>query len=143
MSPYWFSVSIICPVMWGPCAFCVTVSYSLYVCSDLLYVFRCSCVGCMGLPRWHTGKESACQCGRHRRLGFDPWVRKMLWSWKWQPTPIFLPGKFHGQESLEGYNPWAHKESDMTEWLSTHTHTRVGYIYVYSCHIFFINRSLD
>jgi len=44
----------------------------------------------MGLPRWHKGKESACQC---RRCRFDPWVRKIPWSRKWQLTPIFLPGK--------------------------------------------------
>ena len=35
-----------------------------------------------------------------------------------QPTPVFLPGKFHGQRSLVGYSPWGHKESDMTEQLS-------------------------
>ena len=34
---------------------------------------------------------------------------------EWQPTPVFLPGEFHGQRSLEGYSPWSHKESDMTE----------------------------
>ena len=34
---------------------------------------------------------------------------------KWQPTPVFLPGKFHGQRTLEDYNPWSHKESDVTE----------------------------
>ena len=34
---------------------------------------------------------------------------------KWQPTPVFLPGKFHGQRSLAGYSPWSHKESDMTK----------------------------
>ena len=34
---------------------------------------------------------------------------------KWQPTPLFLPGKFHGQKSLGAYSPWGHKESDMTE----------------------------
>ena len=34
---------------------------------------------------------------------------------KWQPTPVFLPGEAHGQRSLVGYSPWAHKESDMTE----------------------------
>ena len=39
---------------------------------------------------------------------------------KWQPTSVFLPGKFHGQRSLVGYNPWGHKESDPTE----HTHSR-------------------
>ena len=43
-----------------------------------------------GLPSWLSGKESACQC---RRRGFDSWVRKIPWKRKWQPTPIFLPGK--------------------------------------------------
>ena len=38
---------------------------------------------------------------------------------KWQPTPVFLPGKFHGQRNLVGYSPWGHKESNATEWLST------------------------
>ena len=33
----------------------------------------------------------------------------------WQPTPVFLPGEFHGQRSLTGYSPWGHKQSDMTE----------------------------
>ena len=35
-----------------------------------------------------------------------------------QPTPVFLPGEFHGQRSLVGYRPWGHKESDMTERLT-------------------------
>ena len=34
---------------------------------------------------------------------------------EWQPTPVFLPGEFHGQMSLVGYSPWGGKESDMTE----------------------------
>ena len=33
---------------------------------------------------------------------------------KWQPAPVFLPGKSHGQRSLVGYSPWVYKESDMT-----------------------------
>ena len=52
------------------------------------------------------GKEAACQCRKHR---INPWVRKFPWRWKWQPTPLFLPGKTHGQRSLWGYNPWDHK----------------------------------
>ena len=40
-----------------------------------------------------------------RRLGFDPWVRMVFWRRKWQPTPVFLPEKSHGQGSLEGYSP--------------------------------------
>ena len=59
-----------------------------------------------------------------RRPGFDPWVGKIPWRREWQPTPIFLPRKFHGQRNLAGYSPWGHKESDTTEGLShTHTHT--------------------
>ena len=44
-----------------------------------------------------------------------------LWRRKWQPTPVFLPGKYHEQRSLVGYSPWGRKELDMTEQL-THTH---------------------
>ena len=68
-----------------------------------------------GLPRWCSGKESVCQCRRH---GFHPWVGKILWRRDWQPTPVFLPGEFHGQRSLAGYSPWGHKELDLTEWLT-------------------------
>ena len=50
-----------------------------------------------------------------QRLGFDPWVGKICWRNAWQPTPVFLPGESHGQRGLAGYNPWCHKESDMTE----------------------------
>ena len=52
-------------------------------------------------------------------VGFDPWVRKMPWRRKWQPTPAFLPGKSQEQKSLVGYSPWDCKESYMTERLST------------------------
>ena len=64
------------------------------------------------LPRWYSGKESACQCRRCKRCGFDPWVRKIPWSRKWQPTSVFLPGKFQVLKSLAGYSPWAVTESD-------------------------------
>ena len=65
-----------------------------------------------GLPRWLGSKESAFQS---RRCEFDPWVRKIPWRRAWQPTPVFSPGKSHGQRSLVGYSLWGHKESDMTE----------------------------
>ena len=48
------------------------------------------------------------------RCGLNPCVGKIPWRRKWQPTPVFLPGKFHGQRSLEGYSPWGLKESDRT-----------------------------
>ena len=47
---------------------------------------------------------------------------KIPWRRKWQPIPVFLSEKSHGQRSLTGYSPWCHTESDMTEWLSMHTH---------------------
>ena len=50
-----------------------------------------------------------------RRRKFDPWVGDIPWGRKWQPTPVFLPGKSHGKRSLVGYRPWGHKESDTTE----------------------------
>ena len=61
--------------------------------------------------------------GRRKRCRFDPWVGKILWSRKWQPTPVFLPGKFHGQKSLVGYSPWGCKELDITE----HTCRQLNY----------------
>ena len=64
------------------------------------------------------GKEPTCQ---YRRPGFDPWIRKIPWRRKWQPTPVFLPGESHGQRKLVGYSRWGCKESDTTKQL-THTH---------------------
>ena len=55
-----------------------------------------------------------------QRLGFDPWVEKIPWRRAWQPTPVLLPGKSHGQRSLEGCSPWGRWKSDTTEWLHFH-----------------------
>ena len=56
------------------------------------------------------GKEPTCQCKRRKRGRFDPWVRKIPWRRKWQPTPVFLPGgESHGQRSLGSYGPWGRK----------------------------------
>ena len=63
---------------------------------------------------------------QYRGLRFDPWVRKIPWRRKRQLAPVFLPGKFHGQRSLVAYSPWGCKEQDMTEQLSTYTHTHTG-----------------
>ena len=60
------------------------------------------------------GKEPACQC-RWKSRGFDPWVRKITWSRRWQSTPVFPPGESHGQKSLVGYSPRGCKELDTTE----------------------------
>ena len=53
---------------------------------------------------------------------FDPWMEKIPWRRKWQPTPVFLPGESHGRRSLVGYSPWDRKESDTTEQLQFHFH---------------------
>ena len=69
------------------------------------------------------------QCRTHR---FNSWVRKIPWRRAQQPTPVFLPGKFHGQRSLEGYGPWGCKDLNMTEQL-THTNTgRDTCVHLYS-----------
>ena len=57
-------------------------------------------------------KEPTCSAGaclQHRRPGYGPWVRKSPWRRKWPPTPLFSPGKPHGQRSLVGSAPWGHK----------------------------------
>ena len=56
-----------------------------------------------GLPRWRGGKESIGQCSRCKRPGFEPSEKKIPWSRKWQPTPVFLPGKLPGWRNLAGY----------------------------------------
>ena len=66
---------------------------NLHVCYYLLYTQM------LELPRWLSGKESA---SKYRRCDFNPWIRTISWRRKWQPTPIFLPGKSHGQRSLSG-----------------------------------------
>ena len=71
-------------------------------------------------PWWLSGKESAFQCRRHH---LDPWTRKIPWRKKWQPTPVFLPGKSCRQRSLASYSPWDCKDSDTAEQLN-HTHTK-------------------
>ena len=74
-----------------------------------------------GFPGGSDNKESACNAGGP---GFDPWVGKILWKREWQPTPLFLPGEFHGYRSLVGWSPWGCKESDTSEWLTfTFFHT--------------------
>ena len=60
-----------------------------------------------GLSKWLSGKESDCQC---RRSKFNTLVGNIPWRRKWQPTPVFLPGKSHGLRNLVGYSPWGCKQ---------------------------------
>ena len=74
-----------------------------------------------------SGKEPACQCRRHKRLGFDPWVGTTPWRRAWRPTPVFLPREFHGQRSLVSYSPEGHKELDTTE-ATLHARTQLSWV---------------
>jgi len=65
--------------------------------------------------------KSTCQCRRH---GFDPWVGKIHWRRKWQPTPVILLGKSHGQRRLAGCSSLGHKESAGLSNLTTITELR-------------------
>ena len=79
-------------------------------------------------PQTEPGWPELCQCicgTAKQEAGLNPWVGKIPWSRKWQPTPVFLSGEFHGQGSLAGYHPWGHKGSDTTE-ATWHIHTLAG-----------------
>ena len=69
----------------------------------------------MGFSGSSSGKECACRCRRHKKCGFDPWIGRIPWRRAWQPTPVFLPGEFHGQKSLVGFSPQGCKELYTTE----------------------------
>ena len=69
--------------------------------------------------RWCSDKESTCQYRRHKRGRFNPWVRKISWIKKWQPTPVFLPGKSHDRRSW-----WATVREVTKGWTQLSTHTK-------------------
>ena len=72
-----------------------------------------------------SGKEPICQCRRHKRCGFYPWVGKIPWRRTWKPIPVFSPGKSHGQRSLEGYGPQGHRvRQDRSDLTHTRTHAQ-------------------
>ena len=67
------------------------------------------------LGRGEAGDFPGGVCLQFGRPGFDPWVRKIPWRRKWQPSPVLLPGKSHGRRSLVGYSPWGRKESGLRD----------------------------
>ena len=79
--------------------------FILFIFPEIFYVYQNMFI--LGLPCWLSGKDSACQCGRYR---FDPWVRKISWRRKWQPTPVFLSRKSHEQRSLAVCSPWGRRK---------------------------------
>ena len=80
--------------------------------SDFTFTFWLPLLDALGIPCWLRRSRVCPQCGRTR---FDPWVGKISWRRKWQPTPVLLPRKFHGWRSLVGYSPRGRKGSDTTE----------------------------
>ena len=88
--------------------------------AGILVIFWClwaySCLG--GFSGGFVIKNPPANAGECWRRGFNPWVKKIPWRRKWQPTPVFLPGGFYGQKSLAGYSPYGPKESDRTEQLT-------------------------
>ena len=62
-----------------------------------------------GFPGGAVVKNPSAKAGDIRDYGFNPWVRKIPWRRTQQPTPVFLPGKSHGQRSLAGYSPQGHR----------------------------------
>ena len=73
-----------------------------------------------GLRQRLSRERIRLQCRWVRSLGQEDPLEK-----EWQPTPVFLPEKSHGQRSLAGYSPWDCKEWDMTEQLSMQAHLRL------------------
>ena len=89
-----------------------------YVISNLSALFLSSCL--LRLPWWLRWLRVCLQC---RRPELDPWVRKIPWRRKWQPNPVFLPGKSHGWRRLAGYSLQSCQELEMAEQL---THVATG-----------------
>ena len=71
------------------------------------------------LPLWLSWWRIHLQC---ERPGFNPWVGKIPWRRERLPTPVFLPGEFHGL-----YSPWGCKESDTTERLALSLSTKLNF----------------
>ena len=80
-----------------------------------IHTFFLNSIPIQVLPGSASGKESTCQWRRCRRYGFNPWVKKIPWRRKPQPTLVFLPGRFNEQRSLVGYSPRGCKKLDKTE----------------------------
>ena len=69
----------------------------------------------LGFPGATVVNKLPANAGDTRHAGWIPLSGKIPWRRKWQNTPVFQPGKFHGQRNLGGYSPWGQTESNMTE----------------------------
>ena len=94
-------------------------------------MFLLVCIGSFlgsrgAFPNGSSGKEFTCNAGDTGKPGSVP--KKIPWRRKWQPSPVFLPEKSHGQRSLMGYRPRVHKGSHTTELLS-----KQGLVFFFFC----------
>ena len=101
-----------------------------YIRSSFLFMAEKHCIVCIyiyvyGLPWWLRWESICLQCGRPR---FNPWVGKISWKRKWQPTPIFFPRKSHGWRNLVGYSPWCHR-------VGYHWATSLSLSYIYNIYM--------
>ena len=92
-----------------------------------LYGYFPFCLSIALCPGGANGKEPTNQRRRHKRCGFNLWVRKIPWRRVWQPTLVFLPREFDGQRILVGYSPLGRKELDTTEAMYHSTYTFIRY----------------
>ena len=98
-----FATTEHCIIFPNKCAFWViftTQSSNQYLLKDI----PLACTGASPV-RLRGKEETACQCRRHKRCGFDPWVGKIPWRRAWKPTLVFFPGESHEHRSLAGYSP--------------------------------------
>ena len=103
--------------------------YSIYY-SIFIYT-----INIVGFPGGSEHKESACDMGD---LGLIPGLGRSPWRREWLPTPVFWPGKFHGQRSLADCSPRGCKRLDTTEWPSLFHNCNI-YKYKYSIQIYCIS----
>ena len=79
------------------------------------------------------GKESACHCRKHSRLRFDPWVGKIPWKRKWQPSPVFLPAWKTLQRSLRtAVQSVARSRTRLNDWATTYRCKLYGFWQMYN-----------
>ena len=127
----WFDYCI-----WGDIWFlCIYLTFTLYlllltlICVWIhtyiyIYIYIYKIVYIHGFPSGASSQEPTCQCKRHKRHNFYPWVEKIPWRWAWRP-PIFLPGEFHGQRCLAGYSPGVAKSRSWLQPFSAQNSTRL------------------
>ena len=121
----WVVPSVVKLKMWAPQKFlnldvlCISLVFGNLSCDSFNSMSQMQ-HSAMGFPGSTSVKDLTCQCRRCKRLGFDPWIRKIPWSRKWHPTPIFLPEEFMGRRA---WWPTVHEVAKSQTRLSTWAYT--------------------